>query len=69
MEVLEVIIMTYLGYLQPIELRQVILYQILALDCIQVTAQDIELQLWMNFLVLMEVLMLKKSTVAVETLE
>ena len=69
MEVLEVIIMTYLGYLQPIELRQVILYQILALDCIQVTAQDIELQLWMNFLVLMEVLMLKKRIVAVETLE
>ena len=69
MEVLEVIIMTYLDYLQPIELRQVILYQILALDCIQVTAQDIELQLWMNFLVLMEVLMLKKRIVAVETLE
>ena len=69
MEVLEVIIMTYLGYLQPIELRQVILYQILALDCIQVTAQDIELQLWMNFLVLMEVLMLKKRIVAVEILE
>ena len=69
MEVLEVIIMTYLGYLQPIELRQVILYQILALDCIQVLGQAIGLQLWMKYMDLMEVLLLKKKLVAAETLE